>query len=128
MYLLEIFNVIFVDMKFELVVQDILGILYVVVVLFNFGKDEWYLVEWMCRVIDGEIKQCYELFKLVGVCDVNDYEEICFVGCDLLLVLVLLVIVDEYLELFVNYKKWIGLIIYIGQEGCGVNVFFMLGG
>lgn len=48
------------------------------------------------------------------MCDVNDYEEICFVGCDLLLVLVLLVIVDEYLELFVNYKKWIGLIIYIG--------------
>lgn len=41
---------------------------------------------------------------------------------------VLLVIVDEYLELFANHKKWIDLIIHIGQEGRGANVFFMLGG
>ncbi|CKM18407.1 ESX conserved componant EccC2 [Mycobacterium tuberculosis] len=40
----------------------------------------------------------------------------------------LLVIVDEYLELFANHKKWIDLIIHIGQEGRGANVFFMLGG
>lgn len=40
----------------------------------------------------------------------------------------LLVIVDEYLELFANHEKWINLIIHIGQEGRGANVFFMLGG
>ncbi|KEB66244.1 ESX-2 secretion system protein EccC2 [Mycobacterium tuberculosis M1759] len=31
-------------------------------------------------------------------------------------------------ELFANHKKWIDLIIHIGQEGRGANVFFMLGG
>lgn len=124
----ETFNVIFVDMKFESAAQDILGIPHVVAALSNLGKDERHLAERMRRVIDGEIKQRYELFKSVGARDANDYEEIRLAGRDLPPVPVLLVIVDEYLELFANHKKWIDLIIHIGQEGRGANVFFMLGG
>lgn len=72
----ETFNVIFVDMKFESAAQDILGIPHVVAALSNLGKDERHLAERMRRVIDGEIKQRYELFKSVGARDANDYEEI----------------------------------------------------
>lgn len=124
----ETFNVIFVDMKFESAAQDILGIPHVVAALSNLGKDERHLAERMRRVIDGEIKQRYELFTSVGARDANDYEEIRLAGRDLPPVPVLLVIVDEYLELFANHEKWIQLIIHIGQEGRGANVFFMLGG
>ncbi|VBA44275.1 ESX-5 secretion system protein EccC5 [Mycobacterium attenuatum] len=124
----EAFNVIFVDMKFESAAQDILGIPHVVAALSNLGKDERHLAERMRRVIDGEIKQRYELFTSVGARDANDYEEIRLAGRDLPPVPVLLVIVDEYLELFANHEKWIQLIIHIGQEGRGANVFFMLGG
>ncbi len=124
----EAFNVIFVDMKFESAAQDILGIPHVVAALSNLGKDERHLAERMRRVIDGEIKQRYELFTSVGARDANDYEEIRLAGRDLPPVPVLLVIVDEYLELFANHDKWINLIIHIGQEGRGANVFFMLGG
>ena len=124
----ETFNVIFVDMKFESAAQDIHGIPHVVAALSNLGKDERHLAERMRRVIDGEIKQRYELFKSVGARDANDYEEIRLAGRDLPPVPVLLVIVDEYLELFANHEKWIQLIIHIGQEGRGANVFFMLGG
>ncbi|BBZ50407.1 type VII secretion protein EccCa [Mycobacterium heidelbergense] len=124
----ETFNVIFVDMKFESAAQDILGIPHVVAALSNLGKDERHLAERMRRVIDGEIKQRYELFTSVGARDANDYEEIRLAGRDLPPVPVLLVIVDEYLELFANHDKWINLIIHIGQEGRGANVFFMLGG
>ena len=124
----EAFNVIFVDMKFESAAQDILGIPHVVAALSNLGKDERHLAERMRRVIDGEIKQRYELFNSVGARDANDYEEIRLAGRDLPPVPVLLVIVDEYLELFANHDKWINLIIHIGQEGRGANVFFMLGG
>jgi len=124
----ETFNVIFVDMKFESAAQDILGIPHVVAALSNLGKDERHLAERMRRVIDGEIKQRYELFNSVGARDANDYEEIRLAGRDLPPVPVLLVIVDEYLELFANHDKWINLIIHIGQEGRGANVFFMLGG
>ncbi|MCV7103213.1 type VII secretion protein EccCa [Mycobacterium palustre] len=124
----ETFNVIFVDMKFESAAQDIMGIPHVVAALSNLGKDERHLAERMRRVIDGEIKQRYELFTSVGARDANDYEEIRLAGRDLPPVPVLLVIVDEYLELFANHEKWINLIIHIGQEGRGANVFFMLGG
>ncbi|BBX99035.1 type VII secretion protein EccCa [Mycobacterium lacus] len=124
----ETFNVIFVDMKFESAAQDILGLPHVVAALSNLGKDERHLAERMRRVIDGEIKQRYELFTSVGARDANDYEEIRLAGRDLPPVPVLLVIVDEYLELFANHEKWIQLIIHIGQEGRGANVFFMLGG
>ncbi|RFZ42051.1 ESX-1 secretion system protein EccCa1 [Mycobacterium marinum] len=124
----ETFNVIFVDMKFESAAQDIVGIPHVVAALSNLGKDERHLAERMRRVIDGEIKQRYELFKSVGARDANDYEEIRLAGRDLPPVPVLLVVVDEYLELFANHEKWINLIIHIGQEGRGANVFFMLGG
>ena len=72
----EAFNVIFVDMKFESAAQDILGIPHVVAALSNLGKDERHLAERMRRVIDGEIKQRYELFTSVGARDANDYEEI----------------------------------------------------
>src|SRR6516162_11700910 len=115
-------------MKFESAAQDILGIPHVVAALSNLGKDERHLAERMRRVIDGEIKQRYELFTSVGARDANDYEEIRLAGRDLPPVPVLLVIVDEYLELFANHDKWINLIIHIGQEGRGANVFFMLGG
>lgn len=124
----EAFNVIFVDMKFESAAQDILGIPHVVAALSNLGKDDRHLAERMRRTIDGEIKQRYELFTSVGARDANDYEEIRLAGRDLPPVPVLLVIVDEYLELFANHEKWINLIIHIGQEGRGANVFFMLGG
>ena len=37
-------------------------------------------------------------------------------------------IIDEYLELFHHHQEWIELVIHIGQEGRGCNVFFTLGG
>ena len=37
-------------------------------------------------------------------------------------------LIDEYLELFHNHPEWIDLVIHIGQEGRGCNVFFTLGG
>ncbi len=117
----ETFNVIFVDMKFESAAQDILGIPHVVAALSNLGKDERHLAERMRRVIDGEIKQRYEFFTSVGARDANDYEEIRLAGRDIPPVPVLLVIVDEYLELFANHDKWINLIIHIGQEGRGAT-------
>ena len=39
-----------------------------------------------------------------------------------------MVIIDEYLELFHHHQEWIQLVIHIGQEGRGCNVFFTLGG
>ncbi|WP_046315045.1 type VII secretion protein EccCb, partial [Mycobacterium sp. UM_Kg1] len=124
----ETFNVIFVDMKFESAAQDILGIPHVSAALSNLGKDERHLAERMRRAIDGEIARRYRLFNSVGARDANDYEEIRLAGRDLEPVPVLLVVIDEYLELFQNHPKWIDLIIHIGQEGRGANVFFMLGG
>jgi DNA segregation ATPase FtsK/SpoIIIE-like protein len=49
-------------------------------------------------------------------------------GRDLEPVPILLVIIDEYLELFHHHPEWIELVIHIGQEGRGCNVFFTLGG
>jgi type VII secretion protein EccCb len=49
-------------------------------------------------------------------------------GRDLEPVPILLVIIDEYLELFHHHPEWIDLVIHIGQEGRGCNVFFTLGG
>ncbi|MEB3020128.1 type VII secretion protein EccCa [[Mycobacterium] crassicus] len=124
----ETFNVIFVDMKFESAAQDILGIPHVSAALSNLGKDERHLAERMRRAIDGEIARRYRLFNSVGARDANDYEEIRLAGRDLEPVPILLVVIDEYLELFANHGRWIDLIIHIGQEGRGANVFFMLGG
>ncbi|OBH14767.1 MULTISPECIES: type VII secretion protein EccCa [Mycolicibacter] len=124
----ETFNVIFVDMKFESAAQDILGIPHVSAALSNLGKDDRHLAERMRRAIDGEIARRYRLFNSVGARDANDYEEIRLAGRDLEPVPILLVVIDEYLELFANHGKWIDLIIHIGQEGRGANVFFMLGG
>ncbi|MBS9535049.1 type VII secretion protein EccCa [Mycobacterium sp. M1] len=124
----ETFNVIFVDMKFESAAQDILGIPHVSAALSNLGKDERQLAERMRRAIDGEIARRYRMFNAVGARDANDYEEIRLAGRDLEPVPILLVVIDEYLELFANHPKWIDLIIHIGQEGRGANVFFMLGG
>ncbi|MGD9622210.1 MAG: type VII secretion protein EccCa [Mycolicibacterium sp.] len=124
----ETFNIVFVDMKFESAAQDILGIPHVSAALSNLGKDERNLAERMRKAIDGEIARRYALFTSVGARDANDYEEIRLAGRDLPPVPVLLVIIDEYLELFHNHQKWIDLIIHIGQEGRGANVFFMLGG
>ena len=124
----ETFNVIFVDMKFESAAQDILGIPHVSAALSNLGKDDRHLAERMRRAIDGEIARRYRLFNSVGARDANDYEEIRLAGRDLEPVPILLVVIDEYLELFQNHPKWIELIIHIGQEGRGANVFFMLGG
>jgi type VII secretion protein EccCa/type VII secretion protein EccCb len=124
----DAFNVIFVDMKFESAAQDILGIPHVSAALSNLGKDERNLSERMRKAIDGEIARRYRLFTSVGARDANDYEEIRLAGRDLEPVPILLVVIDEYLELFHNHPKWIDLIIHIGQEGRGANVFFMLGG
>ncbi|MEO8813844.1 MAG: type VII secretion protein EccCa, partial [Mycobacterium sp.] len=124
----ETFNVIFVDMKFESAAQDILGIPHVSAALSNLGKDERHLAERMRRAIDGEIARRYRLFNSVGARDANDYEEIRLAGRDLEPVPILLVVIDEYLELFQNHGRWVDLIIHIGQEGRGANVFFMLGG
>lgn len=124
----ETFNVIFVDMKFESAAQDILGIPHVSAALSNLGKDDRHLAERMRRAIDGEVARRYRLFNSVGARDANDYEEIRLAGRDLEPVPILLVVIDEYLELFQNHGKWIDLIIHIGQEGRGANVFFMLGG
>ena len=124
----ETFNVIFVDMKFESAAQDILGIPHVSAALSNLGKDERHLAERMRRAIDGEIARRYRLFNSVGARDANDYEEIRLAGRDLEPVPILLVVIDEYLELFANHGRWVDLIIHIGQEGRGANVFFMLGG
>src|SRR6202034_2117376 len=49
-------------------------------------------------------------------------------GRDLEPVPILLVIIDEYLELFHHHQEWIQLVIHIGQEVRGCNVFFTLGG
>lgn len=124
----ETFNVIFVDMKFESAAQDIIGIPHVSAALSNLGKDDRHLAERMRKAIDGEMARRYRLFNSVGARDANDYEEIRLAGRDLEPVPVLLVIIDEYLELFANHPKWIDLIIHMGQEGRGANMFFMLGG
>ncbi|GAT07621.1 type VII secretion protein EccCa [Mycolicibacterium novocastrense] len=124
----ETFNIIFVDMKFDSAAQDIHGIPHSVAALSNMGKDDRHLAERMRKTIQGEIKRRYELFNTVGARDANDYEEIRLAGRDLEPVPVLLVIIDEYLELFTAQPKWIDLIIHIAQVGRGANVFFMLGG
>ena len=124
----DTFNIIFVDMKFESAAQDILGIPHVSAALSNLGKDERNLSERMRKAIDGEIARRYRLFNTVGARDANDYEEIRLAGRDLEPVPILLVVIDEYLELFQLHPNWIQLIIHIGQEGRGANVFFMLGG
>ena len=70
----------------------------------------------------------YRLFKEAGARDANEYEEMRLAGRDLEPVPILLVIIDEYLELFHHHQEWIELVIHIGQEGRGCNVFFTLGG
>ena len=82
----------------------------------------------MRRAVDGEIARRYRLFKEAGARDANEYEEMRLAGRDLEPVPILLVIIDEYLELFQHHPEWVELVIHIGQEGRGCNVFFTLGG
>nr|WP_313957380.1 type VII secretion protein EccCa [Mycolicibacterium llatzerense] len=124
----ETFNCIFVDMKFESAAQDIMRLPHVSAALSNLGKDDRHLNERMRVAIDGEMARRYRLFSAIGARDATDYEEIRLAGRDLEPVPILLVIIDEYLELFNAYPKWIDLIIRIGQIGRGANVYFMLGG
>lgn len=124
----ESFIVVFVDMKFESAAQDLEGLPHVVGSLSNLGKDDRHLAERMRKAIDGEIARRYALFKAAGARDANEYEEMRLAGRDLEPVPILLVIIDEYLELFHHHPDWIDLVIHIGQEGRGCNVFFTLGG
>lgn len=124
----ETFIVIFVDMKFESAAQDLDGLPHVAGSLSNLGKDDRHLAERMRKAIDGEIARRYRLFKDAGARDANEYEEMRLAGRDLEPVPILLVIIDEYLELFHHHPEWIDLVIHIGQEGRGCNVFFTLGG
>ncbi|MBU3705305.1 MAG: type VII secretion protein EccCa [Mycobacterium sp.] len=124
----EAFTVIFVDMKFESAAQDLDGLPHVVASLSNLGKDDRNLAERMRKAIDGELARRYQLFKDAGARDANEYEEMRLAGRDLEPVPILLVIIDEYLELFHHHPEWIDLVIHIGQEGRGCNVFFTLGG
>jgi type VII secretion protein EccCa/type VII secretion protein EccCb len=124
----ESFIVIFVDMKFESAAQDLAGLPHVAGSLSNLGKDDRHLAERMRKAINGEIHRRYRLFKEAGARDANEYEEMRLAGRDLEPVPILLVIIDEYLELFHHHQEWIQLVIHIGQEGRGCNVFFTLGG
>ena len=124
----ETFVVIFVDMKFESAAQDLEGLPHVAGSLSNLGSDDRHLAERMRKAIDGEITRRYRLFKQAGARDANEYEEMRLAGRDLEPVPILLVIIDEYLELFHHHADWIDLVIHIGQEGRGCNVFFTLGG
>jgi type VII secretion protein EccCa/type VII secretion protein EccCb len=124
----ESFIVIFVDMKFESAAQDLEGLPHVAASLSNLGKDDRHLADRMRRAVDGEIARRYALFKAAGARDANEYEEMRLAGRDLEPVPILLVIIDEYLELFHHHPEWIDLVIHIGQEGRGCNVFFTLGG
>ncbi len=124
----ETFVVIFVDMKFESAAQDLEGMPHVAASLSNLGKDDRHLAERMRKAIDGEMARRYVLFKAAGARDANEYEEMRLAGRDLEPVPILLVIIDEYLELFHHHPEWIDLVIHIGQEGRGCNVFFTLGG
>ena len=124
----ETFILIFVDMKFESAAQDLAGLPHVAGSLSNLGKDDRHLAERMRKAIDGEIHRRYRLFKEAGARDANEYEEMRLAGRDLEPVPILLVIIDEYLELFHHHQEWIQLVIHIGQEGRGCNVFFTLGG
>lgn len=124
----ESFIVIFVDMKFESAAQDLQGLPHVVGSLSNLGNDDRHLAERMRKAIDGEIARRYRLFKQAGARDANEYEEMRLAGRDVEPVPILLVIIDEYLELFHHHPEWIDLVIHIGQEGRGCNVFFTLGG
>ena len=124
----QTFTVIFVDMKFESAAQDLEGLPHVAASLSNLGSDDRHLAERMRKAIDGEIARRYRLFKEAGARDANEYEEMRLAGRDLEPVPILLVIIDEYLELFAHHPEWIDLVIHIGQEGRGCNVFFTLGG
>ncbi|PQM45946.1 ESX secretion system protein EccC [Mycobacterium talmoniae] len=124
----ETFIVIFVDMKFESAAQDLDGFPHVAGSLSNLGKDDRHLADRMRKAINGEIARRYRLFKDAGARDANEYEEMRLAGRDLEPVPILLVIIDEYLELFIHHQEWIDLVIHIGQEGRGCNVFFTLGG
>jgi type VII secretion protein EccCa/type VII secretion protein EccCb len=124
----ETFIVIFVDMKFESAAQDLAGLPHVAGSLSNLGKDDRHLAERMRKAVNGEIARRYRLFKEAGARDANEYEEMRLAGRDLEPVPILLVIIDEYLELFHHHQDWIQLVIHIGQEGRGCNVFFTLGG
>lgn len=124
----QTFTVIFVDMKFESAAQDLAGLPHVAGSLSNLGKDDRHLAERMRTAINGEIARRYRLFKEAGARDANEYEEMRLAGRDLEPVPILLVIIDEYLELFHHHPDWIDLVIHIGQEGRGCNVFFTLGG
>ena len=123
----ETFIVIFVDMKFESAAQDLAGLPHVAGSLSNLGKDDRHLAERMRKAVNGEIARRYRLFKEAGARDANEYEEMRLAGRDLEPVPILLVIIDEYLELFHHHQEWIQLVIHIGQEGRGCNVFFTLG-
>ncbi|BAX90213.1 type VII secretion protein EccCa [Mycobacterium shigaense] len=124
----ETFIVIFVDMKFESAAQDLQGFPHVAGSLSNLGKDDRHLAERMRKAVNGEIARRYRLFNKAGARDANEYEEMRLAGRDLEPVPILLVIIDEYLELFIHHPEWIDLVIHIGQEGRGCNVFFTLGG
>jgi hypothetical protein len=115
-------------MKFESAAQDLEGLPHVVGSLSNLGNDDRHLAERMRKAIDGEMARRYRLFKDAGARDANEYEEMRLAGRDLQPVPILLVIIDEYLELFHHHPEWIDLVIHIGQEGRGCNVFFTLGG
>lgn len=119
----ETFIVIFVDMKFESAAQDLAGFPHVAGSLSNLGKDDRHLADRMRKAINGEIARRYRLFNDAGARDANEYEEMRLAGRSLEPVPILLVIIDEYLELFIHHQEWIDLVIHIGQEGRGCNVF-----
>ena len=99
----ETFIVIFVDMKFESAAQDLQGFPHVAGSLSNLGKDDRHLAERMRKAVNGEIARRYRLFNEAGARDANEYEEMRLAGRDLEPVPILLVIIDEYLELFIHH-------------------------
>jgi type VII secretion protein EccCb len=123
-------QVFFADMKQESAAQDMIGLPHCAAALSDLGSDLRNKAERMRRTLLGEMKRRYGLFRLVGVRDLNEYEELRLAReakgtNDLEPVPVLWIICDEYLTLF---RKWPGFIEEVMEKGRGANMFVTLCG
>lgn len=122
----EAFTVILADPQHNSIAERISDLPHVVAAASGLRGDHLQ-AELLRKAIDAELVRRYWLFAAVGAGDAKEYEEIRLAGRDLEPMPILLVVVDEYQELF-QHPLWIDLITEIGQMGRSANMFFMLGG
>lgn len=124
----DAFTVVVADPHQESIADQIRGLPHVVAAAAGLCGRDHQRAELLRNAIDAELARRYWLFASVGACDAVEYEAIRLAGRDVEPVPILLVVVEDYPQMFDQHPLWIDLITEIGQMGRSANVFFMLCG